>query len=1127
MIDERRFPGPQGRRLFAYLITEQGRPVPRDELAEALWGDQPPATWDRALSVLVSKLRVVLSECGVDGASALTGAFGCYRLELPEGSWIDVVAAAGAAQEAEDALARDDATAARTAAGVAESLLRQSFLPGDEGSWAEQKRRELGEVRARALTALADSCLRTGDANEAVRWAEQAIALEPFRESGYRRLMEAHVASGNRAEGLRVYERCRRLLADELGAYPSPETDAIYRRLLEAPSQPAEAPAPTAPATAPTAQESASTAVLPEPVFVADEPHGSPEAGSRHRGRRRWLAAGVAVAVAAGATVVAVVASSGGGTHPTVAANSIVALDASDSVAATVSVGARPVAMTSVADALWVANFDDQTVTRVDAASRQVVRTIPVGETPIGIAAAGDGGVWVADGAGGLSRIDPSYNRLTSTRVLAATEPGDPATLSARPVLAAFGSIWAVDPAGLVARLDPRTGRRIASVDVGNLPSAIASGAGSVWVTNGADGTVTRIDAATLLTTTVPVGHGPAAVAVNAAGVWVADAGDDTLVRIDPATNAIAGSTEIGDGPAAILSTPTALWVANARDGTVMRLDPQYGHVKKTIHLGGTPNALAYAAGQVWVSLAPAPPPPPATGGVAHFTLEADLPSYDPALSPSPSFFYATCANLVTYPDKPAPAGSRIVPEVAEAIPTPTDGGRTYTFTIRPGFRFSPPSNEPVTAATFKTTIERVTNPRLKSPYTGAFSGIAGYHAYVTGKSAGLAGIVARGDTLTIRLSRPDGGFLAWLAAGAACAVPSGTPPVEIEDIPSAGPYYIASYTPHQQLVLKRNPNYRGERPHRLDQIVFTIGVDPAPALTDVEAGKADYAFDGLPPDAAPKLEAEYGPGSNAAKDGHQQYFISEANVVRYLYMNTSRPLFSNVRLRRAVNYAIDRPALVAQGRRFAIANVLIAGKPTDSYLTPATIDTTDIHLYPLNGPDLRRAKRLAGHVHAAAVLYTPNASPWLQEAQIVRRDLKPLGIDVQIKTMAFGVFYRRISRPGEPFDLAISSWGSQTTDPAEVLDTFNSRALGFYADANYAHLDDAAFDRKLAAASKLSGTPRYRAYSRLAVELERDVAPVAAFTTNASRDFFSARIGCQLYQPVYGIDLAALCLRH
>ena len=137
---------------------------------------------------------------------------------------------------------------AKTAAPLAESLLRQPFLPGEEGSWVEEKRRELADVRGRALTALADTCLRSGDAREAVKWAEQTIALAPFRETGYRRLMDAHVADGNRAEALRVYERCRRLLADELGAYPSPETESIYRGLLEAPAaQRAAAPLPEAP----------------------------------------------------------------------------------------------------------------------------------------------------------------------------------------------------------------------------------------------------------------------------------------------------------------------------------------------------------------------------------------------------------------------------------------------------------------------------------------------------------------------------------------------------------------------------------------------------------------------------------------------------------------------------------------------------------------------------------------------------------------------------------------------------------------------------------------------------------------------------------------------------------------
>ena len=414
---------------------------------------------------------------------------------------------------------------------------------------------------------------------------------------------------------------------------------------------------------------------------------------------------------------------------------------------------------------------------------------------------------------------------------------------------------------------------------------------------------------------------------------------------------------------------------------------------------------------------------------------------------------------------------------------------------------------------TFKSTIERVANPRLKSPLASQLSGIVGYQDYVTGKARHLSGIVARGRTLTIRLARPDGAFLANLATGAACAVPRDTPadPGGINDIPSAGPYYIASYTPRQQLVLRRNPNYHGDRPHRLDQIVVAIGVDPARALQQIEAGKTDNALDGIPSDAGPRLEAEYGPGSKAAKQGHQRYFVSPVLGARLLHMNTSRPLFSHVRLRRAVNYAIDRPALVAQGLRFANGSPFFAGAPSADYIPASMAGAKNFHLYPVNGPDLRRAKRIAGRVHATAIMYTPNIAPWTQEAQIIRRDLAPLGIDVQVKEFAVGDFFARITRRGEPFDLAVSGYARRPRSLGPL--TFDGSTIG-HRTTQLSYFDDPAFNRKLQAAEKLSGASRNRAASRLALELERDDAPAAAIGTNASRDFFSARIGCQVYQP-------------
>ena len=344
---------------------------------------------------------------------------------------------------------------------------------------------------------------------------------------------------------------------------------------------------------------------------------------------------------------------------------------------------------------------------------------------------------------------------------------------------------------------------------------------------------------------------------------------------------------------------------------------------------------------------------------------------------------------------------------------------------------------------------------------------------------------------------------------------------------PRLGRTTSESYTPRRQLILERNPNYHGDRPHHLNRFVFTIGVDPSRSVSEIEADKADYASSGRPPTAAARLAAEYGPGSKAARAGHQQYFASAANSARFLHMNASRPLFASARLRRAVNYAIDRQALVAQERRFPFPVFGGGGQPIGDYIPPSSAGARDFDLYPLT-PDLKKAKRLAGHTHAAAAsFYTASQlSSWPQEAEIIRRNLRPLGIDVEVKEFPVGEFFQRISRPGAPFDLAVVGWGFGSTDPANWLGTFDGSAIIANNNNNFSHFDDPAFDRELHATERLSGAKRYLAFSRLAYRLERDEAPAAAIATGTSQDFFSARIGCQVYQPVYGMDLAALCLR-
>jgi peptide/nickel transport system substrate-binding protein len=158
--------------------------------------------------------------------------------------------------------------------------------------------------------------------------------------------------------------------------------------------------------------------------------------------------------------------------------------------------------------------------------------------------------------------------------------------------------------------------------------------------------------------------------------------------------------------------------------------------------------------------------------------------------------------------------------------------------------------------------------------------------------------------------------------------------------------------------------------------------------------------------------------------------------------------------------------------------------------------------------------------------MYTPNNSPWLEQAQIVRADLAPLGIDVQVTDFPIDDYFTRIARRGEPFDLAISGWANSSTDPAQVLSIFDGSTIQATDNTNLSYVHDPALDRQLQAAVELSGPARDRAYSQLELEVERDIVPVAPISVDASRDFFSARLGCQIYQPVYGIDLGALCVR-
>jgi predicted ATPase/DNA-binding SARP family transcriptional activator len=233
VVEAKDFPGRQGRLIFVYLATSD-RPVPREELADALWPQGPPPNWKRDLSALASRLRALLATVGLDGARALSGAGGCYHLRLPIDAVVDVDLARRRAEEATHCLKNGDAEQALAAALAASAVARRPFLPGEESPWIAARRAELERALVAALDVAAEVLGARGELARALTCAEEAVELTPFRESGYVRLMRLHLAAGDRAEALRDYARCRELLATELGVDPAPETEAVYLEALRA-----------------------------------------------------------------------------------------------------------------------------------------------------------------------------------------------------------------------------------------------------------------------------------------------------------------------------------------------------------------------------------------------------------------------------------------------------------------------------------------------------------------------------------------------------------------------------------------------------------------------------------------------------------------------------------------------------------------------------------------------------------------------------------------------------------------------------------------------------------------------------------------------------------------------------
>jgi DNA-binding SARP family transcriptional activator/streptogramin lyase len=558
----------------------------------------------------MTKLRALLEECGIDGSSALTAAFGCYRLALPVGAWIDVDAAASAVDRAEAARAAGALDEARAQASTAAELARRTFLPGEEGTWVEEQRRDLRDILVRSLECLRDTALADGKLGDAVRYAAEITELEPFRESSYRALMQAHAAAGNPAEALRVYERCRRFLAEELGAYPSVESEAAYLEILQTSRD------------GPAAEVDRVEADRLDPGLLPPAGDEPPRLG---RGKVAALVAGAVLLVAGGAGAFAVAASD---QRPLeLLPNSLVRLDPETlEPSQVVRIGPRADLVAVAGGYVWITHgllrytdddylrdAGDRTLTRVDPSTGEA-RVVGGGLAPCGIAADPSGDVWVANCF--ASATGANVVRVDATTLeFEATWPVPAGDGYYRGMAFGGGALWVADASGAgdfrrvnVTQLNPRTGAR-RSIRLARHVSALAwaDGYGDLWMTNFVDKSVSRMHVATEQSKQFDsVARNPGALVVDGDAVWVGDWNAPAVLRLPADGTRRAGRISLPmttpGGITSVAAGAGGVWAAVPDDRAVWRIDPKTNRTTR-IGLPYHPWGVAVGDDGVWAVL--------------------------------------------------------------------------------------------------------------------------------------------------------------------------------------------------------------------------------------------------------------------------------------------------------------------------------------------------------------------------------------------------------------------------------------------------------------------------------------------------------------------------------------------
>jgi ABC-type transport system substrate-binding protein/DNA-binding SARP family transcriptional activator len=1093
--------GPRQRAVLALLLLEANRSVSMDRLAEDVWGGHPPDGWVTTLQTYVFHLRRALEpdRARGDGGGVLLTRDRSYLLRvdreyLDSARFQDCFTAGRAALQA-GRYAEADQTLRR-----ALDLWRGPVL-ADLADYAfiQREAARLEELRLAALEARIDAGLALGRHDELTAELEQLAADHPLRERLHGQLMLALYRCGRQADALAAYRHVRDLLADELGVDPGEPLQRLHASILAHDH-----------ALDWTGDRHAPVEAHPDGTPVPSPTPGSPgrsAAGRRALVRARWpgrrlLAIGLALAVAAAVCIVAVArpwASEPAG----LPGNSVGLIDsAGGRVGAAVTV-VSPDGLAYGDGSVWAVDGTDGTVSRISPATHAVVTQIQVGADPAAVTVTG-GDVWVANsGDGTVSRISAAANRVVQTIGVGNV----PDAIASGP-----SGIWVADQGdATVDQIDPATGKVTRrGIAVGGLPDGIAVGRDAVWVANGQDGTVTRIDPATGQPSgPLPVGSGPEGIAITPGAVWVANSLDLTVDRLDPATGRVTATIGVGDGPSAIAAATDGVWVSDEFDATLARIDPHTNHVSRVISMGSTPRGIVAAGSGVWVAAQPFAAASHRGGTLTE--VSSDLPQLDPVhdLGLASPALAAVYDGLVAFRKASGARGDTLVPDLAVVLPRPADSGKTYTFTLRRGIRYS--DGTPVRASDFRRGLQRELS----------FGDVPGYYQGILGAPAChqnprrcdlAAGIVTddAAGTVTFRLSQADPDFLDKLALIFAAPAPPGAAGHLMDRapfLPGTGPYKIGRYRPGAPLTLVRNPYFRqwsyAAQPAGYPNVIrIEQMADPGQRQSAVAAGRADLmdiSFDGqLYRPLAVRYPTRVHPGLKL--------------ITTYLFLNTRQPPFTSLKARQALNYAIDRARIIqllhldSPDQATPTCQVLPAGYPSYQPYCPYTAGPNDGAWH---GPDLATAARLAresGTTHVPVTVW--NGSAWGEPvgAYLVQV-LRQLGYPATVRNVPQDQFDATVGIASHKIQLGLTGWAPDIPDASDfflpVLTCRSYYNLAAFCDHHVDQLvsqAQAAQQTDPAAARKL-----WASIDRLVTD---QAAWVPVFNESLTAFFVSARVG-------------------